>query len=350
MRRARSESDRSELHARWLIAALGAVVLFALLPFLSGFVGAAVLAVVIKPAHDRLAPRCGKRVAAALATAGAVVLLLVPGGLLTMLLISETPAALRDIAESTLFQRLSALKVGDVDIGAFAAPIGNTLLSWGSRQAVALIGGATQAALNVAIALFGLYYLLVSDNHAWDMARRILPFSARTADFLANRFRTTTESMLIGIGLTALAQGSIVGGAFALVGLPSAAFWGFVTACVSILPVLGSSLVWLPGTLVLVIDHRYGAAVVLGAVGLIVASNVDNIIRPIIYRRISQIHPMVTLVGAFAGMRLFGLAGLLLGPLLISYLLELQKAYAMEYATPSGVAASAMPISVQGAD
>jgi predicted PurR-regulated permease PerM len=350
MRRLRGESDRSEVHARWLIAALGAVVLFAVLPFVSGFVGAAVLAVVVKPVHDRLAPRCGKGLAAALATATAVVLLLVPGVLLTMLLISETPAALRTIAQSAVFQRLSTLRVGDVDIGAFAAPIGNALLSWGSRQAVALIGGATHAGLNIAIALFGLYYLLVSDNHMWDAARRFLPFSARTADFLAVRFRSTTESMLIGIGLTALAQGCIVGGAFALVGLPNAAFWGFITGCVSILPVLGSSLVWLPGTLVLAIDHRYGAAAVLGLLGLIVASNVDNVIRPIVYRRISQIHPMVTLVGAFAGMRLFGFAGLLLGPLLISYLLELQKAYAMEYAVSPEATVSAMPASAASAD
>ena len=343
-------SGRSEVHARWLIAALGAVVLFALLPFVSGFVGAAVLAVVINPVHARLARRVGTGLAAALATAAAVVLLLVPGVLLTMLLISETPGALRALAQSAVFQRLSTLKVGDVDIGAYAAPIGNALLSWGSRQAVALIGGATQAALNVAIALFGLYYLLVSDNHVWDGARRLLPFSARTADFLADRFRTTTESMLIGIGLTALTQGCIVGGAFALVGLPNAAFWGFVTACVSILPVLGSSLVWLPGTLVLVIDHRYGAAAVLGALGLIVASNVDNVIRPVVYRRISQIHPMVTLVGAFAGMRLFGFAGLLLGPLLISYLLELQRAYAMEYAASPNAIVPTMAASAASGD
>jgi predicted PurR-regulated permease PerM len=136
--------------------------------------------------------------------------------------------------------------------------------------------------------------------------------------------------MIIGIVLTAIAQGSVVGLAFALVGLPSAAFWGFITACVSILPILGSALVWLPGTAVLAADHRYGAAVGLFVTGLIVASQIDNVILLFVYRRVSRIHPMVTLVGAFAGIRLFGLVGLLLGPLAISYLVELLTAYSSE--------------------
>jgi predicted PurR-regulated permease PerM len=141
--------------------------------------------------------------------------------------------------------------------------------------------------------------------------------------------------MILGVVLTALAQGTVVGAAFAITGLPDALFWGFVTACASILPILGSSLVWFPGTLVLLGDHRYGAAAALGVIGVAVASQIDNVIRPLVYRKVSRIHPMVTLVGAFAGMRIFGLAGLLLGPLGISYLIELVHAYSIEFGDPA---------------
>jgi predicted PurR-regulated permease PerM len=234
------------------------------------------------------------------------------------------------VTQSRGLQELAAFRVAGIDIGAYADTVVNSVVSWVSGRAVIVIGSVTMATVNLVIAIFGLYYLLISDGATWRQARRLLPFSLETVDLLADRFRTTTESMIIGIVLTAIAQGSVVGLAFALVGLPSAAFWGFITACVSILPILGSALVWLPGTAVLAADHRYGAAVGLFVTGLIVASQIDNVILLFVYRRVSRIHPMVTLVGAFAGIRLFGLVGLLLGPLAISYLVELLTAYSSE--------------------
>jgi predicted PurR-regulated permease PerM len=330
---ARPSRRRSEPYARVLIIALAAAVLFALIPFLSGFVGAAVLAVVVRPAHERLSPRIGRRPAAIVASLGAFLLILVPGVALAASLAAQAPAVARAVAQSTLLQQLSTLQIAGFDIGGIADAGVNELASWLSRQAVALVNSLTLAALNIVIAMFGLYYLLVTDRHARGTLARYLPFSESTIELLGTRFRTTTESMLIGIVLTALSQGVVVGGAFALVGLPGAGFWGFVTACASILPILGSSLVWFPGVLVLVADHRYGAAVTLGIIGVAIASQIDNLIRPVVYRRVSRIHPMVTLVGAFAGVRVLGLAGLLLGPLGISYLIELVKAYSLEYGT-----------------
>ena len=75
----------------------------------------------------------------------------------------------------------------------------------------------------------------------------------------------------------------------------------------------------------------YFAALALGLIGAIVASNIDNVIRPVIYRRVSGLHPMAGLLGAFAGVELFGLLGLVLGPLAIAYCLELIRLYEMEY-------------------
>ncbi|HEY7234003.1 MAG TPA: AI-2E family transporter [Gemmatimonadaceae bacterium] len=340
----REDGQGSERYARVVIGVLAVAIVFALLPFLSGFVGAAVLAIVVGPAYERLSLHLGRRVAAIITAVVAVVVVLVPGAALAMSLLAQAPGALRAVTQSTLLQRLSTLQVAGVDVGAIADSGVNALLTWVSREAVTLVGGLTLATLNIIVALFGLYYLLVTDHTVWRAARRVLPFSDATIDTLATRFRTTTESMIIGVVLTAFAQGAVVGGAFALTGLPSAAFWGFVTACTSILPVLGSSLVWLPGTLVLAADHRYGAAIALGAIGVVVASQIDNVIRPLVYRRVSQIHPMVTLVGAFAGMRIFGFSGLLLGPLGISYLIELLKAYTLERGVPRASRAVSAPL------
>jgi predicted PurR-regulated permease PerM len=104
-----------------------------------------------------------------------------------------------------------------------------------------------------------------------------------------------------------------------------------VTALVSVLPILGSSLVWVPATAVLLLSQRPGAALALGLIGAVVSSNVDNVIRPVIYRRVSGLHPMASLLGAFAGVEMFGLIGLVLGPLAIAYCLELISLYETEY-------------------
>jgi len=150
--------------------------------------------------------------------------------------------------------------------------------------------------------------------------------------------------------LTAILQGTIVGGSFALVGLPAPLLWGFVTACVSVLPILGSALVWLPGASVLFMNGRPIAALVVLAIGAGAASNLDNVVRLFVFRRVSGIHPMFTLVGAFAGIRMLGVVGAFLGPLVLSYFFELLTVYedAMRLADDSALPVrQSTPIALQ---
>ncbi len=99
------------------------------------------------------------------------------------------------------------------------------------------------------------------------------------------------------------------------------------------LPLVGSGLVWGPAAIILAIQGRPVAAVLLAIWGVAVVGSVDNLIRPIVYNRYARIHPMVTLVGAIAGVSYMGLLGLLLGPLAISYFFELIRLYRAEYGT-----------------
>src|SRR5207247_2344502 len=112
--------------------------------------------------------------------------------------------------------------------------------------------------------------------------------------------------------------------------IPDALFWGVVTMGFAILPVVGSGLVWAPAALALYFDHRYGAAIGLAVWGAIVVGNVDYVIRPMVFRRWANIHPLVTLIGALAGVPYFGILGLLIGPLALSYFFELIRMYREE--------------------
>jgi predicted PurR-regulated permease PerM len=321
----------SRERASLLILLLAAAVVLGLAPFFSGLLGAAVLYVLFIRPYQWLARHLTAGLAAAITLVTALSVIALPLAWVVGLLIGQAPDALRGLQDSTVFARIAQVRLGEVQVGAEIAKASGTLVSWASAQVFNLVGSATTAALNLVIAFFGFYYMLRSADHMWVVVRAYIPFSPTTADLLRDRFFGVTEAMLLGSTLVAVVQGSIVGIGFALVGLSDPLFWGTVTAFASILPVLGSALVWLPAVLVLVGQGRYAAAFGMFVVGGLVASNIDNLIRPFVYRRVSNTHPMITLVGAFAGVRYFGLVGLLLGPLAIAYLFELLHFFREEY-------------------
>jgi predicted PurR-regulated permease PerM len=118
-------------------------------------------------------------------------------------------------------------------------------------------------------------------------------------------------------------------------GLPNAALWGVAAVIFALVPLVGSALVWGPGAIALLLDHRPGAAILLALWGLIIIANVSHVILPIVSRRWGGVHPLVTFLGAIVGVPVFGLLGLLIGPLALSYFFELITMYREDYLTGS---------------
>ncbi len=320
-----------------LIFALGMAILVAVSPFAIGLLGSGVLYVMFVAMYRRLRSVLRAEGAATVTLLAAILLIVLPLTWLVGLVVDQAPETIKAARSAEVFAGLSTLTIGRFQVGAEIAKASDTIISWVSGQAFDFVGSAAHATLNLVISFFGLFYLLTSGERGWHAAREYLPFSPQVSDELKDRFFSVTKATLLGTALTSLLQGTIVGLGFWIVGLPTPAFWGVVTAIASILPVLGSALVWLPGVLALVLQQRYGAAVALAAIGGIVASNIDNVIRPIVYKRVSNIHPMITLIGAFAGVRYFGLLGVLLGPLAIAYFFELLRLYQQQYGSLSAV-------------
>jgi predicted PurR-regulated permease PerM len=320
-------SDRAGL----LILVLAAGIAIALSPFASGLLGAAVLYVIFVKPYQWLERVMKPGVAAILTLMLALLFIGLPLGWLIGVVIAQAPDALRRLQSSDVVAAISQLSIAGVDVGTELAKATGTIASWLSTRLFAFLGSATSAILNLVIAFFGLYYMLRSEGSSWTMIRSYIPFSERTADALRDRFFNVTQATLLGTILIAVLQGALVGTGFRIVGLPNPFFWGTATAFASILPVLGTALVWGPATLVLLVQNRYGGAITMLVIGAGIASNIDNLVRPLIYRRVSNIHPMITLVGAFAGVKYFGLLGVLLGPLAIAYLFELLNFYRQEY-------------------
>jgi predicted PurR-regulated permease PerM len=323
------------------IGALGVLIAAAVMPFLLGLLGAPILAVMFAPVFLRLSRYMRPHAAAGLVVLIALLATLLPVVLLTLLIVSELPSVLDGPGLQRVLHALAELRVGALDIGSEIAGLSGNAAAWLSRQAIGLLGSAAFVAVNMLIAFFGLFYLLLAGDAPWRRIARYLPFTTETLERLRTRFRDVTHATILGIGATALLQGLIVGLSFWLFGLDHPMLWGAITGIVSVLPILGSALVWLPGAVVLFIDGRQSAAIILFAIGFLLASNVDNAVRPVIFRRVSHIHPLIAVVGAFAGMRYFGLLGVLLGPLTLVYFLELVRAWELE--APSGIRSHRQP-------
>jgi len=332
--------DTKHQRAAFLVIALGAAVLWSLTPYATGVIGIPVLAVLFAPLHGWLV-RSGapSGFAALVVTLLGAVLLIVPGILIAGMLINEAQQVTQNVLNSPILDRFQSLQFRGIPIGPRLAEAASSLVATIGRSAFGLVGTATRLTLNLTIAFFGLYYVLKHPGDVWLDARPYIPFSRANTEKLGKRFKDVTISTVVGTGVVAAIQGALLGLAFLVLGLPNALFWGVVTMALAILPVVGSGLVWGPAAIVLVLQGRTVAGILLLVWGAIVVGGVDNFIRPLIYRRFSAIHPLITLIGAIAGVSQFGLLGLLIGPLALSYTFELIRMYREEYLDPEGEAA-----------
>lgn len=328
-----------------LILIWAGALLVALTPFVTGLLGALVLYVVFERPNAWLARKFSSGVAATLTliiSSLAVVLALVWVVGLTM---QQAPDALKRLRDGAFISQLAQLHIGTVQVGAEIAKASDAISSWVSSALFSFAGGAASVALNLVIALCGVNYMLSSRGN-WAVFRTYIPFSAKTADTLRDRFISVTQAMLLGTVLVAVVQGTIVGLGFAIVKLPNPMFWGMIAVLASIVPLVGSTLVWGPAVLVLLTQGQTQSAILLFVIGSGVAGNIDNIIRPVVYRRVGNLHPMITLVGAFLGLRYLGVLGMLFGPLAIAYFFELLHFYREEYEPPAPVAAAPSAVAV----
>jgi predicted PurR-regulated permease PerM len=315
-----------------IIVALGLGLAYVLVPYLPGLLGGAVLYSLTRGMHRWFAVRRFSETRAATFVALITLFLIFgPGGAIVGLIFEDIPATIRSVDAGPLMAKLRTLRVGPIEIGPQLANAGNTAVTYVSRQAVGFLGAAASTTLNLFLALLVQYYLLVASGEMWPRVRRLLPFTPEDSEHLRERFHDVTDGTMRGIVLVAVVQGILVGAAFAVVGLPNAMVWGAVTAIASVLPLLGSALVWVPGAIALVIMGETGKAIGLALFGALVVGNLDNILRPIVLRGRAQLHPLTTLVGAFGGVSVFGLIGVLLGPLAITWFFELIAIYDKEY-------------------
>ncbi|MEK6985012.1 MAG: AI-2E family transporter [Candidatus Thermoplasmatota archaeon] len=180
-----------------------------------------------------------------------------------------------------------------------------------------------------------IYYILVDGERFVGWFRRSTPLPARQVDYLLRETRNGLNAVFMGQILTCILQGVLGGIGFVITGLPNPVLWAAVMALLALLPVVGTNIVWIPAGLYLIIDGNLWGGIFMLAWGtFVVMIFMDNVIRPKLIGRHSDIHPMFVLVGVLGGAAVFGFIGLFLGPLLVGVTLAILNVYEADYLDP----------------
>ncbi|WP_448518312.1 AI-2E family transporter [Rhodoflexus sp.] len=194
-----------------------------------------------------------------------------------------------------------------------------------------LLSGTLTLFIGVTIMYFVLYYLFVNEKQVIEGIYYYLPFDRVTVQKMFAELENNVKTNVLGQTLIALIQGGLVAIGFLIFGLKDALFWGVISAFMAFVPVLGTPLIWVPAGLIAISQGNSFGGIGLIIYGAVLVMNIDNVLRFSIAKQLGDIHPLITILGVIFGVKFFGILGLVIGPLLISYFLVLVEAYKREY-------------------
>lgn len=178
---------------------------------------------------------------------------------------------------------------------------------------------------------FSLFYLLIDGKKLLAKLTKLSPLRNEYETRLFGKFNSIARATLKGTTLIALLQGLMTGMLFWATGVSSPAILGILAAVASVIPSVGSALIWLPTGIIMIILGHIWPGIIIFIVGALLISTVDNILKPKLVGQDTQMHPLLILFSTLGGIALFGIAGFIVGPIIMSFFLVLWEIYAVEF-------------------
>ncbi|QNL50706.1 AI-2E family transporter [Olivibacter sp. SDN3] len=200
-------------------------------------------------------------------------------------------------------------------------------VSYAGNLLTSILGGAANLLLELTVMYFLLYFLFVGYREFEKGLLRYSPFRDENAIRFGIELRNITYSNVLGQGFIALIQGGAVALGYWMFDFADPLFWGVICVILSFIPLVGAPLVFVPACIIKFIDGDTFNAVAMLLWGFILVTNIDNVLRLVIAKRVGDIHPIITIIGVIIGIPMFGIMGLVFGPLLLSYFLITVKIY-----------------------
>lgn len=308
-------------------------IIYGLSGYVSAFLGAGILYVVLRPWFTALAIKRGwnRSFVVTLLILFSLVVIIMPFLTLSLLLVGriqyyiqhsdEILGLARKLEELTGFEITSQqnLRTALQQAGTYA-----------SRLLPSVAGSALDFLVIMGLLFFTMWYMFTQQEDFQKGLQRYLPFKRDTQRELGDSLKNNVNANVLGQALVCLVQGVLTGLTLWIFGVPDAPFWGVVAFFMAFIPVLGTPLVWGPAGLIQLSQGNTTQGIGILVVGVVIIINIDNLLRIALAKRMGDIHPLVTLAGIVLGVPIFGILGLVMGPLLLSYFIVLMEVFERE--------------------
>jgi predicted PurR-regulated permease PerM len=195
------------------------------------------------------------------------------------------------------------------------------------QQVSNFIGNFSAAIVSFAFTVLSMFFFFRDGDRLVVRLKELLPMSDELKESLSTRLKEVIEASIYGGVLVAAVQGILGGIIFWATGLPSPIFWGTVMAILSLIPIVGPYLIYLPAAAILFIGGSWVRGTIVLGLGILVVSQSDNLLRPIIISSRTKIHTLVLFFSIVGGLKAFGLLGILLGPVIASVVFTFVEIY-----------------------
>lgn len=307
-------------------------------PFVAVLAWAAVLVIVFYPIHQRLLKRLKKPSLSALLSCILVILtILVPVVLVTIAVLNEFSGAMNNL-QATIAYLLDPnspytgrvlrwvgqyLNIEQVRSGQYLLERLQGVSGQLAGRTLGVIGGVIGAIVQMFFVVFTMYYLFRDGDKIFAALRDALPLESKQATAIMARTRDVIGASVYGVLAIAIVQGVLGGLAFWALGVPSAIVWGVVMTFLSMIPMLGAFLVWVPAAIYLALTGHPVKAVLLVLWGTLVIGMIDNFLRPKLVGERTKLHELLIFFAVLGGLQVFGVLGIVLGPVILAITLAL---------------------------
>jgi predicted PurR-regulated permease PerM len=341
-RAAVSRNPRAGKITLGVLAVIASVLfLWVVLPFWSPLLLAAVLAAVFQWPLDRLTAtfKGRRRTAGTVISVGVLVVIVLPFASVAAFTASEAISGFSYVRDTLGVQTVSDLKTielpASVQRALTAVHLTREQVHDFASRAVAkaqeigpeILATSSRAVFHTALMLLAFYFLLVDGRRLIEWLWNVSPLEARQTEELLKEFHSVATGSIIGNVASAVLQGVLAGIGFAIFSIPHAAFFGLLVGMASFVPVIGTALVWIPAVLLLVLNGHTGGAVGLAIWCAIGVVGVEHLAKPFILRATSggEMHTGLMFLALLGGLEVFGILGVILGPLIVSFFISLMR-------------------------
>lgn len=304
-----------------IILGLGVTIFIEIIPFLGGLLGAATIYVLLRGQMWYLVERRKWRrsIAATLLLVEAIFFFLIPISLVVWMIVSKV----QDIAidpESVItpVRHVAELIKQKTGYDLWQESNLQSVMAYIPRLGQKLVEAIMSFVVNIVILLFVLYFMLIGGCRMESYFREILPFNRRVGRSALTEIRKIVRSNAIIIPLLAVSQGLVAYLGYLLFNVPVPLFWGGITCFATVIPIVGTALVWFPLALYMGLDGQWGSAIGLVLYGMLIVTQVDNVMRMVLQKKMDDTHPLITIFGVIIGLSLFGFMGVIFGPLMLA--------------------------------